>query len=260
MTDTESLKETATVGATEALKDVNNWLSQYARTNAELMQTAVNSAAPILTAWTNWYRSLLPAQLKVATAGSGASSRSSCAGDQSCCEIPETNCPPRCACTVHFDAGPGERRVASIRIRNTSKDDVTYTLSARPFENDGKTLAVSPLVLPASIKAAAGQTVQAAITVEVNDQFQNGSTWHSEVLVSGKYERCVKVELHVRADESCKFDLGDIPYRTKADEWYRHFQCSEPCFEPVTAPQQPPDPVTANPVGVIAEPRTQAGG
>jgi hypothetical protein len=256
---TESPKETTA----KVMGDASQLVSQYARMNAELLQAAVKSAAPLMTAWSNWYQSLLPVQMKVA-GKPGAAHSGACVADKSCCEIPETGCPPRCACTVRWDACTGERRVAAIRIRNTSKDSVTYTLSAKPFESCGKTSTVSPLFTPASITAAAGQTVQAEIGVVVTDAFQAGTTWHAEVLVSGKYERCVKVELHIECDECCSFDLGDIPYRTKADEWYRHFQCSSPCFAPVAPPPPNPNPVgtttvTANPVGVVDQPQTQTG-
>jgi hypothetical protein len=248
MTDKQSTKET-TANLTAELNDASQWLSQYARMNAELLQTALKSAAPLMTAWGNWYQSLLPVQMKVASVP-GTSKQSSCAGDQSsCCEIPETSCPPRVACTIHWDASVREVRVASIGIRNTSKDSVTYTLTTQPYENGGTTSAVSPVIATPSVTAAAGQTVHVEIGTVVTDAFQPGSTWHSEILVTGKYERSVKVELHVRPAETCTFDLGDIPYRTKADEWYRHFQCSSPCFAPVQAP-----PVTTNPVGVVVEP------
>ncbi len=253
MTDTESSKETA-AKAMKGFDDASHWISQYARMNAELLQTALKSATPLINAWGNWYQSFLPVQMKVA-AEPRVSHSGPCVSDKSCCEIPETGCPPRCACTVRWDASTGERRVATIRIRNTSKDAVTYALSTKPFESCGKTSTVSPLVAPASITAAAGQTVQAEIGVAVTDLFQPGSTWHAEVLVSGKYERCVKVELHIECNESCSFDLGDIPYRTKADEWYRHFQCSAPCFEPVRTPPPDPNPV----VGTVDEPKKQAG-
>src|SRR5580693_9370382 len=141
MTDQESCTEIANPATPNVMAQVNDareWLTQYARMNAELLQTALKSAAPLMTAWGNWYQSFLPVRMKVA-AKPGVSPRSPGASSPSCCEIPETDCPPRCPCTVRWDAGAGERRVASIKIRNTSKDAVTYTLSAKPFESCGKT-------------------------------------------------------------------------------------------------------------------------
>jgi hypothetical protein len=35
-------------------------------------------------------------------------------------------------------------------------------------------------------------------------------------------------------DDTCSFIQGDIPFKVSADNWYKHFQCSEPCFDAIT--------------------------
>ena len=107
MTDTESSKETA-AKAMKGFDDASHWISQYVRMNAELLQTALKSATPLINAWGNWYQSFLPVQMKVA-AEPRVSHSGPCVSDKSCCEIPETGCPPGCACTVRWDASTGQR-------------------------------------------------------------------------------------------------------------------------------------------------------
>src|SRR5687767_8863760 len=38
-----------------------------------------------------------------------------------CCDIPEKDCPPRCACELHWAAAPGEKLKGLITVTNRSK-------------------------------------------------------------------------------------------------------------------------------------------
>ena len=229
------------------------WLEKYMRMNAQLLQSALNSYSPLVEAWTSWYQVALPAQFQKSRQAPTTHPHKAHRG---CCEIPDTTCPPRCAGTIEWHASQGEIRKATIEIRNTSKETLRYQLVPGAFQSCGKSISAQPVVTPTQLNAAAGETVNATVETLVGDSFQPGLTYRAEIKVTGKYERCVCVELHVRCaeEEAVRFDLGDIPYRTRADEWYRHFQCSEPCFEPV-APTQKPTPVAGPPAGTVNQPK-----
>jgi hypothetical protein len=225
---------------TKTTYDPNQWMSQY----NDMMQTAMKSYTPVLAAWTNWYQGMMPPQAR--DFSSAMASSLMAAMPKGCCDIPATDCPPRCACTITWQASVGEVRKATIELRNTSKESITYQLVTQNFDACGKTIDLKPTVTPASVTAAAGQTVTATVQVQVSEQFHPGATYHSEILVRGKYERCVRLELQMRCEEDaiCSFDHGDIPHRIKPDDWYRHFQCSEPCFEPIIRTTTPTNPNT----------------
>jgi hypothetical protein len=215
------------------------WLNDYTKMNLQMAQSAAQMYTPVMSAWMNWYQSLLPPQM---TELSKTASNTLMSMAQSViCETPSTDCPPKCACDIQWEANPGETRRSTVKIRNTSKDSIQYSFAAKPFQHCGKTLESTPEVTPQSVTAAPGEVVSVVIGVAVGEQFQSGAAYTSEVLVRGKYERCIKIALNVACacDGACSFDQGDIPYRVRPDSWYRHFQCSEPCFEAI-AQQTPP--------------------
>jgi hypothetical protein len=220
------------------MPDPNQWMSQYTQMTTELMQSAMKSYSPMLAAWSSWYQGMIPPQQREMFSSFLSSM------PKGCCDIPETSCPPRCACTLTWQASVGELRRGRIEVRNTSKDTITYHLVSTPFKACEKTLDYKPLVTPSALTIAPGQSATATVEIAVGEQFHPGATYHSEILVQGKYERCVRLELQMRCDqdEICRFDHGDIPHRIRADDWYRHFQCSEPCFEPIVRTTQPTTP------------------
>lgn len=152
-----------------------------------------------------------------------------------CCEIPETDCPPKYACTMRWRACPGDVRRGEIRINNTSKSAITYTLDATEFRGCQQRTGAKPTITPQSVTVAPSQFTAVAVKVVVDKNFCAGEEYESEVRIRGKYERCVRLVLVVEpcCDEVCEVDHGEIPTRIRADDWYRHFQCTELCFEPV---------------------------
>jgi hypothetical protein len=222
---------------TQAGQDGLQWFSDYTKTNIQMAQTATQMLTPVMSAWMSWYQSMLPPQLSELSKSTSDTLVSM--ARSAMCEIPSTTCPPKCACDITWDASAGEIRKSTVKIKNTSKDTIQYSFVGKPFTNCGKTLDITPEVSPQSVVAAPGEVVSLVVGVSVGELFQSGSTYESEVLVRGKYERCVKIQLNVACacDDACSFDQGDIPYRVTPDSWYRHFQCSEPCFEAIA--QQP---------------------
>jgi len=224
------------------------WLSDYTKLNLQMAQSATQAATqaftPVMSAWMSWYQSLLPPQLSELSKSTSDTLMSM--AKSAVCDIPSISCPPKCACDIQWEANPGETRKSTVKIKNTSKDSIEYTFVAQPFKSCSKTLDASPELSTQSVTAAAGEVVSLVIGVTVGEQFQSGGTYESEVLVRGKYERCVKISLSVACgcDDDCSFDQGDIPYRVRPDSWYRHFQCSEPCFEAIVQP--PPTTTVGN--------------
>lgn len=163
------------------------------------------------------------------------------------CDIPETECPPRCVCTIQWDACRGEHRQHAIRVTNTSKGDVTFRLKSTPLGglDGGSDLIV---LKPDQLVLKPGESGLWMASITVPDNALAGE-YQAEIQVQGNYEQCVRVVLTVAASKQCVCEVaqGDIPVRVHAHHWYDHFQCIEPCFEPIlTKPEgRPTGTVTA---------------
>jgi hypothetical protein len=152
-----------------------------------------------------------------------------------CCEIPETDCPPRCVCEVRWQANPREATGMSVRVTNSSATARTYVLHATPFVGpDGSPGLIS--LEPATLALAPGQVGLVKATFTVPDIPEG--TFDAEIVVRGAYEQAVCVTLVVKCektvghrDEICDVVQGDPPVRIRAHHWYDHFQCTEPCFD-----------------------------
>jgi hypothetical protein len=151
------------------------------------------------------------------------------------CEIPETECPPRCVCDVKWDASPDETMSLVIRVKNDSKSDRTFQLNATPFTGAGGspgTITMTPnsLTLP-SRHAGISKATFKVLKVPEGD-------YDAEIVIKGAYEQCVRVRLRVNftktcGEEECLCDVlqGEPPERIRAHRWYDHFQCVEKCDE-----------------------------
>lgn len=146
------------------------------------------------------------------------------------CEIPETECPPRCVCHVTWEACPGEIRVHHLRITNSSKRERDFAIKAIPFPDPAGPIHIQP----DSMTLGPGKTGEARAIYAVPDRLASG-TYETELLVAGAYEQCITVTLHVGGRQRCECHIsqGEIPVRIRAHRWYDHFQCVEKCFEPV---------------------------
>lgn len=151
------------------------------------------------------------------------------------CEIPETECPPRCVCEVTWEASPGETPGLTVRVTNASKSARTFHLHATPFTGAGGSPGTITLA-PSSLSLPAGHADVASATFPVPNVPEG--EYEAEILVQGAYEQCVRVRLRVKCEktcgqERCTCDVvqGDPPVRIRAHHWYDHFQCIEPCLE-----------------------------
>jgi hypothetical protein len=186
----------------------------------------MRSTGPFIEAYVQFLKTITAQATKLGTA---------------CCDIPETTCPPKYACTMRWRACSGDVRRGDIRIRNTSQHAITYALDATDFRQGKHSIGIKPTLTPQSVTVPAGQSTTVKVEVTVEKEFSVGQAFESDVRIRGLYDRYVRLILHVEkcCDEICEFDHGEIPTRIQADDWYRHFQCTELCFEPV--PQSPPE-------------------
>ena len=164
----------------------------------------------------------------------------------SCCDIPELDCPPRCACELHWAAVPGEKLKALITVINRSNQARNFAFQARPFKFADKEIP-GPVLTPASAVLQPNESMAVAAELRISETFQPGSIYRTEVVIAGSYERCVCITLCVEREtvSHCSVELGDPPVRIRAHEWYDHFQCVEACapsgrtFEqPLTNPKR----------------------
>jgi hypothetical protein len=149
-----------------------------------------------------------------------------------CCGIPETDCPPRCACEVHWEASPGEHLRSTIRVTNTSeKQTRNFQFTATAFQGPGNPQ-VRLTVSPSSATLEPGQSALVTAEFTPTDAFQPGQTYKAEVLIEGAYEQCVCFEFEPLREmqAECEVKQGDPPTQLRAHQWFDHFQCAEPCF------------------------------
>jgi hypothetical protein len=156
-----------------------------------------------------------------------------------CCEIPETECPPKCVCNIDWSTATGNKISANITVTNTGSQTRNFTFTAAPFSGPGDPKDLIQLS-PASATLVPGQSVSVAAALTVGSDFQPGQKYTSEIHVLGAYPQCVCVTLNVDCSQQshpCKVEQGDPPVRIRAHHWYDHFQCEEPCFPRVHDPQ-----------------------
>lgn len=156
---------------------------------------------------------------------------------QSVCEIPETECPPRCICDVTWEATLGETPSLTVRVTNSGGAARSFQLHATPFAGPVGSPGTIKLA-PASLNLQPGNSGIVDAKFTVPNKTLEGD-YRSEIIVTGAYEQCVRVLLKVRCkktcgDEHCFCDVvqGDPPVRIRAHHWYDHFQCIEPCVDP----------------------------
>jgi hypothetical protein len=262
-------KTSVTQGADQVVAALN----QLAAFGTQQMLTAIQNSQPLVDAYLSMLRNVavlpmtaMPAVgsamssigQAIPSAAAAASSMmpaipslSSMMPKTTCCEIPETDCPPRCVCQIVWCAARGEHVTATIALTNTAKKTQTFNIAATSFKGPDGDTGVTATVTPASVNLNPNQSATIAVALEVNDKFDVGTTYGSEVTLTGQYEQCVELRVCVRPTQlhHCEVRQGDIPTHIRAHRWYHHFQCEEPCFEPAS-PRTPQTPGTPNHAGM----------
>jgi hypothetical protein len=147
------------------------------------------------------------------------------------CEIPETDCPPRCVCEFFWHACRGEKGQFTVRVTNTGEQTRTFTFTANPFTGPGNP-ETTITVTPDEATLNPGESEVLTLNHTVTDEFIPNCRYIAEVLIVGAYEQCVRIILDVEPIETghCEVKQGEKPKRLRAHRWYHHFQCEEPCF------------------------------
>jgi hypothetical protein len=94
---------------------------------------------------------------------------------------------------------------------------------------------VTPAVEPSSARLATGESVLVTVAIPLSQGFATGRQYAGEIAIRGRYEQCVRLRVSVVAEPRphCEVEQGEIPTRIRPHRWSDHFQCEEPCFEPV---------------------------
>jgi hypothetical protein len=201
---------------------MRNWV----RFSNEVMTQAIRVGQPLLDAYIQMVSSAVP----------GLKERA-----RRSCEIPETECSPRCVCELEWDACEGDTVTGTIEIRNTGKENRNFKLSASPFRSQRGDSGAVPQLMPNSFALAPGEAKTVTVSVHVDPSFDPNDVYRSEVKIVGRYEQCVRLTLNIRrkVQPHCEVAQGEIPTRIVAHQWYDHFQCEELCFEPAGETRTP---------------------
>ena len=119
-----------------------------------------------------------------------------------CCQIPETECPPRCVCDVHWKSCPGGTVQAHVKVINIGSATRNFTFIATPFSGPGNpkaTIQISPA--SASLAPHASVDVIASFTAAGEKLLAKGA----EVLIPAGGEVGVFIV------EAGLFELHDAP-------------------------------------------------
>jgi len=155
-----------------------------------------------------------------------------------CCEIPQTECPPRCVCEIQWKICQGGTVQANIQVTNTGSQPRHFTFSATPFSGPGNPQTKIQLSTQ-SANLGRNESVNVGAALTVTSDFQSGGQYVAEIRIAGAYEQCVRITLDVASASAivdctpkhCEVKAGDLPVRIRAHHWYDHFQCTEPCTE-----------------------------
>lgn len=216
--------------------ELEDAMNRWTRLTNEVVRDSVRVGRPLMDAYLRSISAFTPAVLRPSSYSAAVRPRAS-----RCCEIPETDCPPRCVCELSWDACQGDVVKGTLDISNTGKQAVNFTLDASDFASDQDDSGVSPTINPESFSLAPGETKKVAVSLQIGNSFDANERYTSEITVRGRYEQCVQLSLYVRRRQTphCDVDHGEIPKRIVAHHWYDHFQCEELCFEPVSQHTSP---------------------
>jgi hypothetical protein len=167
-------------------------------------------------------------------------------GPKPCCEIPETECPPRCVCDIRWKSCPGVTLQAHIKVTNTGSATRNFTFIPTPLSGPGNPKTTIQVV-PQSASLAPSDSVDVTAVLTVTNDFQPGGQYTAEIQIYGAYEQCVRITLDIEpptakdcVPQHCEVRAGDLPVRIRAHQWYDHFQCTEPCVELLRHPPARP--------------------
>lgn len=116
-----------------------------------------------------------------------------------CCEIPETQCPPRCVGEIAWTFARGAAPEATIVVRNVGHTTRQFHFTASEL------VGIDPgnaqiTILPPSATLAPGKTVRVRVSILDSMPLQPCQDYHAELSIRGAWEQCVKVVCKVVRD------------------------------------------------------------
>ena len=203
-----------------AANEMRTALLRWYRFSNEIMNSTMRLSQPILEAYFRGLSDVIPNLNDMV---------------KKTCEIPETNCPPRCVCDMEWDACEGSKVSGTIDIVNSGDQAKSFTVSSGSFRTIDDDSGVKPQLKPDHFTLAPGDKQTVLVSVNIEKAFVQNDVYQTEVKIRGRYEQCVRLHLSVRRKYTphCEIKHGEIPRRIVAHHWYDHFQCEELCFEPV---------------------------
>jgi hypothetical protein len=152
-----------------------------------------------------------------------------------CCSVPTQDCPPRCIAEICWDGCACEVQRATVTVKNSGAQTRTFSFVA------GNLGSAKVEVAPPAATLAPGQAVTLQVAVPANQGLKDGETYSSELLIRGAYEQCVRLRLRVASAAAPHLDLcqGEVPEKITELNWYRHWQCTDPCANERTPNDNP---------------------
>lgn len=168
-----------------------------------------------------------------------------------CCSVPTQDCPPRCIAEICWDGCACEVQRATVTVKNSGAQTRAFSFVA------GSLGPAKVEVAPPAATLAPGQAVTLQLAVPANQGLKEGETYTGELLVRGAYEQCVRLRLRVGPAAVPHLDLcqGEVPQKITELNWYRHWQCTDPCASE-RSPNDKPGAVVAGTLVPTAAPAT----
>lgn len=141
-----------------------------------------------------------------------STARKNAQAKDTCCEIPETECPPRCVSGIAWKFGRGAVPMATVVVRNDGTTPRTFAFAARPLaglHGGGATF----VVRPSTATLPPGADVQVEIQLTETGGLVAGQEYHSEFLFTGSWEQCVPIVARILPDpfEKRELEQSDAP-------------------------------------------------
>lgn len=157
------------------------------------------------------------------------------AGSNDCCTVPTQDCPPRCIAEICWDGCACEVQRATVTVKNSGAQTRSFSFAA------GNLGPAKVEVAPPAATLAPGQAVTLQVAVPANQGLKDGETYTGELLIRGAYEQCVRLRLRVApaAVPHLHVCQGEVPEKITELNWYRHWQCTDPCASERTPNDNP---------------------
>lgn len=178
-----------------------------------------------------------------------------------CCTVPTQDCPPRCVAEICWDGCACEVQRATVTVKNSGAQTRSFSFAA------GNLGPAKVEVAPPAATLAPGQAVTLQVAVPASQGLKDGETYTGELLIRGAYEQCVRLRLRVGPSAVPHLDVcqGEVPQKITELNWYRHWQCTDPCASERTPDDHPgavvagthvpaAAPATVNPAPAAAAP------